>query len=344
MFGGILGNEQLKETLIRLRVNGRVPNAMLFAGPEGVGKRLFALEIAKSFVCRTSADGLACAECPACVRAGEFEFPKSDNRDDYKKVLFSNHPDVGTVVAYNRNIFVDAIRDLENEAHFRPYEGEARTFIVDDADKMNDAASNALLKTLEEPTSTSRIVLITSRPDALLPTIRSRCQTIRFSPVETEKIERFLVNERKFSADDAVLAGRLAHGRVGSALTIELERLKPRRELLLSVLRDAIENRDRVSLLLTAEKLNNADNKDDFEANLEILVSLIRDVWTLTLGGESNVINIDLISELTGLAENAKEHRLSGWIDEIELLRESLAVNVNRKVATDALFIKMAAA
>ena len=344
MFGKIIGNDRVKDVLRRHLAASRVPNALLFAGTDGVGKRRFALELAKSFLCHNSTNNEACGECPACVRSEQFEFPKADDKDAHKKVIFSNHADVGTVIPYNRNILVDAIRDLEREAYFRPYEAEARFFLIDDADKMNDAASNALLKTLEEPASTSHIILISSRPDTLLPTIRSRCQTVRFAPVETERIEKFLTGERKLAAADAKLNARVAFGSVGRALSIELEKLRPQREILLRVLQDAIENHGRVSLLQAAEKLNDAKNKDNFEENLEILLTLIRDVWTLALGGDDEkIINIDLAPQLKSLAEITETRRLSGWIDEIELLRESLAVNINRKVATDALFMQMAA-
>ncbi len=345
MFGKIIGNDSVKDVLRRHLAGDRVPNALLFAGTDGVGKRLFALELAKAFLCRNNANSEACCECQACQRAGQFEFPKADDKDAHKKIIFSNHADVGTVIAYNRNILVDAIRDLEKEAYFRPYEGNARFFIIDDADKMNDAASNALSKTLEEPALTSHIILITSRPDTLLSTIRSRCQTVRFAPVETEKIEQFLINERKLATTDAKLNARLAFGSVCRALFIEPEKLRDQREILLKVLNDAIENHDRVSLLQAAEKLNDAKNKDNFEANLEILLTLIRDVWTLSLNGGDNekIINIDLAPQLKRLSENAESRRLAGWMDEIELLRENLIVNVNRKVATDALFMQMAA-
>ena len=170
--------------LLRLVANNRVPSALLFDGPEGVGKRQFALELARSLVCLTACGHEACGECTACSRVGTFSLPTSEKGDDYDRVFLSQHPDVGLVIPYKRNLRVGAIRELEREAYFRPYEAGTRVFIVDDADKMNDAASNALLKTLEEPPSTSHIILISSRADSLLATIRSRCQTIRFGPVE----------------------------------------------------------------------------------------------------------------------------------------------------------------
>lgn len=344
MFGNIIGNDRVKEVLRRHLVANRVPNALLFAGTDGVGKRRFALELAKAFLCVNKTNVEGCGKCPACKRIEQFTFPKSDDKDAHRKVIFSNHADVGMVVAYNRNILVDAVRDLEKEAYFRPFEGAARFFVIDNADKMNDAAANALLKTLEEPASTSHIILLTSRPDTLLSTIRSRCQTVRFSPVETEKIEQFLIDQQHLPPADAKLSSRLAFGSVGRAESIDLEILRPQREMLLRVVQDAIVNGDRVSLLSVAEKLTDAKNKDNFEENLDILLTLIRDVWLLALGGDvEKLINIDLAPQLDRMAENAETPRLSGWISEIELLRESLAVNINRKIATDALFLRMAA-
>lgn len=346
MFDKIIGNDGVKEVLRHHLAGNRVPNALLFAGPDGVGKKLFALELARAFVCRSRQGSEACGECSACTRVDTFVIPESTDKtkDEFKKVFFGQHSDVGMVVAYKRFILVESIRELEREAYFRPYEANARFFLIDDADKMNANAANALLKTLEEPASSSHLVLITSRPDSLLPTIRSRCQTVRFAPVETEKIEQLLTKEQLMSSADARLTARLAFGSVGKALSIRVADLKPRREALLGVLRDAIETRDRVSLLRAAEKLNDAKNKDAFEDNIEILLTLIRDVWTLSLGGgNERIVNIDLSSQLKALAEKCEARRLAAWIDRIELLRESFAVNVNRKIATDALFVSMAA-
>ncbi|MEJ7849006.1 MAG: DNA polymerase III subunit delta' [Pyrinomonadaceae bacterium] len=344
MFSNLYGNDRVKETLKRLLRFGRVPNSLLFAGADGIGKRQFALEIAKAFVCNSPHDLEGCGECPACRRASVFNIPKSDKKDDFKQVFFSEHADVGIVVPFNKNILVDAIRDLEREAYFRPYEAKARFFIIDDADKMNDAASNALLKTLEEPASTSHIILISSRPDSLLQTIRSRCQTIRFAPVEIDKIEEVLLNTNKFSIDDAKLAAKLSGGSIQKALVMDVAKFREQRERILFVMQSLVIRRDRAALLQTAEQMNDAKNKDAYEDTLSILLSLIRDVWTISLNKtDGNIVNADIALSLHKLAEDAEPQKLSSWMAEIELLRESFAVNINRKVATDALFMQMAA-
>lgn len=343
MFKHLVGNEHVKQTLRHLISKGRVPNSLLFAGDDGIGKRQFAIELAKAFICLDPAEGEACDLCAACRRADLFSFPKPDDKDAFKRVIFSDHPDVGTVVPYNRNILVDAVRHLESEANFRPYEAPARFFIIDDADKMNDAASNALLKTLEEPSSTTHIFLITSRSDSLLPTIRSRCQTLRFAPVAGEDIERFLIEDRAFTHDEARLAARLSRGSIGRAVSINVEKFKARRDRMVAVLSNVIETNDRAALLRISEEMNDAKNKDSFEDNLDILQSLIHDVWTVRVSGEgSRLINTDLADKLTRLADESGVADIPAWLAAIDTMRENFAVNINRKIGADALFVSMA--
>lgn len=344
MFKTLIGNDLVKHTLKLLIQNGRVPNSLLFAGDEGIGKREFALELARNFLCTDDEVDGACGNCPACRRIGSFVFPGPSARgEDYDVVFFSEHPDVGTVIPFNRNLRVGAIRELEREANFRPYEGAARFFIVDDADKMNDSASNALLKILEEPPPTTYIFLITSRPESLLPTIRSRCQTLRFAPVAVDDIERYLIEERAFSPDEARLASRLSRGSIGRAVSIDISGFRIHRERMLAVLRNAIETGDRSALMRISDEMNDAKNKDNFEENLDTLESLIHDVWSLRASDDAaRVTNADLADDLKRLAAEAGSTDLTGWLSDIETIRQNLIVNINRKVATAALFARMA--
>jgi DNA polymerase-3 subunit delta' len=343
MFDKFIGNNHVKEILRRLVISKRVPHSLLFAGASGVGKKHFALELAKSFVCQNPQNGEACDVCAACRRADKFTFPKADDRDAFKRVIFSEHPDIGLIVPYNKNILVDAIRELETEANFRPYEAEARILIVDDADKMNDSASNALLKTLEEPPPSSYIFLISSRPDALLSTIRSRCQMLRFAPIEPKEIEKYLVKTKQFSTTDAALSARLSGGRLGDALDMDLEKFRAHRTAMFKVLESILIKENRAELLRIAEEMNDTKHKDDFEARLTHLQNLIHDVWTLSNKADEKIlINVDIHNDLRKLAQNADSKRLSAWLGQIEELRENLVVNLNRKIATDALFMRMA--
>lgn len=339
MFESLIGNQHVKLLMSKLLTKARFPNALLLAGPDGVGKKAFALETAKALVCPNR----GCSACTACSRVARLNIPVSDKRDDFKTVFFTDHPDVGIVVPYNRNVLVDAIRVLEAEARFRPYEAAARVFIIDDADKMNDAASNALLKTLEEPALTTFIMLVSSRPDSLLPTVRSRCQTIRFGPVAAGDIQEYLQASGKFDGPEAAVVARLSGGSVARALTLNIAKIRSARDMMLGVIENALNGRT-AAVLKTSERLNDAKNKDDFEENFDTLESLIRDIWLLSLSVDAeSLANADLLSRLRPISDTTSSATIAGWLAEIALLRDRFAVNINRKIAADALFIKMAA-
>lgn len=342
MFDKILGNDRIKENFRRIISSGRVPNAILFAGEEGVGKKLFAREVAKSFVCLDPTNGEACDKCRNCLRADKVELPKSDKKEDYERVFFTEHPDIGYIVPFKTRVLVGSIRALEQEANYRPFEADSRFFIIDEADKMNDAAANALLKTLEEPPNSSYIFLIASRPAALLPTILSRCQIVRFAPVGEKQIENFLVETKKISPDDAEIAAKLARGSMGRALETDADKFRSQRTSMLEALKNLVEKNGYLTLLQTAEKMNDAKNKDDYESFLSVLQTLIRDVWMLSIDTDATVVNSDIKNELRKLAEHADRAKLARWQEEIETLRERFAVNLNRKIAADALFMEMA--
>ena len=343
MFAKLIGNDQVKEILQRFIANERVPNSLILAGPEGVGKRQFALAIAMALVCTDRIIGEACEICPACRRVGVFAFPKPDDKDGHALVISSEHPDVGTIIPYKQFILVDAIRHLEKEANFRPFEASSRIFIIDNADRMNDAAANALLKTLEEPPATTHIFLITSRPDSMLATIRSRCQMVRFSPIETKLIERFLIDEQEFSSGDARIASAISHGSIGRAISVKIEEYKKQCERMLNTIHNALVSVDIAAILRTSEELNDAKNKDKLEQNLDLLASLTHDIWSLNLtGDESRIVNAEHAGSIVDLAANVGSVDLASWVDEIGTMRQNFNVNINRKVAVDALFVGMA--
>ncbi len=345
MFDKLIGNNSNKEIFQRLLKTNRIPHSLLLVGKDGIGKRQFALELAKSFMCQNPKDFAACDECRNCRRAEKFDFPNADaKKENFEQVFFSEHPDIGMVIPYKNSILVDAIRDLEKEANFRPYEAQARVFIIDNAEKLSttiDNAANALLKTLEEPSETTYIFLITSRPSSLLPTIPSRCQTIRFAPIESEKIENYLLENKNISSEDAKLLAKISRGSIGIALETDLEKYREQREKMFGVLESLISKRGFSNLLRTAEDLSDAKNKDFYEKNLEILQILMHDVLMLQNKTEGEIINFDLMQDLTKLSKNVNNKTLSNWLLEIENLRENLTSNLNRKIATDALFMEM---
>ena len=342
MFDQIAGNSRVKQVLKRMLDAGRLPGALLFAGEEGVGKKLFALEVARALNCRTPRGNEACGQCSACTRIAKLNYPERDDADEWNQIIWTDHPDVGLVIAPKRVLRVEQMRQIEKEANFRPFEGKARVFLIDEADKLNDASANALLKVLEEPPRTSYLILITARPAMLLPTILSRCQMIRFAPLTPDEIETQLT-KKDIDKKTARLRARAAGGSIGRALAGDMVTFTSQRKAMLKVLNALVISNNRAELLRSAEQLNEAQYKDEFEERLDVLETLIRDAWMLSLGVKpEQLVNEDLLGELQPISEGLDSSRAANWILQIEDVREQLIVNVNRKVTTDALFLAMA--
>jgi DNA polymerase III subunit delta' len=189
--------------LLRNVINRRrVPNAMLFWGPEGVGKTMAALETAKAINCKQKT-GDACDECLSCQR-----------------IAHGNHPDVMVVVPKRntRVIPIDAIKDVCEFAALYPQEASQRVFIIEDADRMNESAQNHFLKTLEEPPGRSLFILVSAHPRELLPTIRSRCLSVRFRALRVETVAGRLKQERGLPDALATAIAALSQGQMNRAL------------------------------------------------------------------------------------------------------------------------------
>jgi len=209
-------------TLERALAAGRVHHAYLFEGPPGVGKERAAFGLAQALVCEAPQNGRACGACSACQRA----LPREGERRPV-------HPDVvvierglyepsqiGRRTPETQDISIDQVRTLVlARAAFSAHEGRAKVFIVRRAEEMNQSAANALLKTLEEPGRGTHFVLMTSQPEALLPTIRSRTQRVRFAPLPAAIVER-LLSERGVDAARAAEIARLAAGSMETALAL----------------------------------------------------------------------------------------------------------------------------
>jgi DNA polymerase III subunit delta' len=343
MFAELTGNERVKAALKRMLVTDRLPGALLFTGEEGIGKKLFALEVARALNCRTPKDNEGCGVCSSCTRIARLNYPQREDAEEWTQIIWTDHPDVGLVVAPKRVLRVEQMRQIEKEANFRPFEGKARVFLIDEADKLNDASANALLKVLEEPPRTSHLILITARPAMLLPTILSRCQMIRFSPLTPAEIEAHLTKNKLVENKTARLRARAAGGSIGRALSGDLVTFTSQRKAMLKVLNALVVSEDRAQLLRSAEQLNEAQYRDEFEERLDVFETLIRDAWMLSLGVEpSQLVNEDLTPELQEISKKLDSSRAADWILQIEDMREQLIVNINRKVTTDALFLVMA--
>lgn len=212
----IVGNVLIKERLLRAVSSAQLSNTLLFSGSESVGKKLFALAIAEKLM-----------------------YPNGISPANKKKMTDSNHADLHMFSPDGKSGMhsISAMRDLIEQVSFPPYEAAAKVFIIDDAERMLPTSSNALLKTLEEPTLDSYIFLITSRMEEILPTIISRCSKWMFNAVTDAEIEFFLHERMNIKPTEASYLASLSHGSVGRSIELAThEHTDKKRDLIINLL------------------------------------------------------------------------------------------------------------
>ena len=306
----LVGQGDKMEHLMRSVQAGRIVHALLFTGPRGSGKKTAVNLFAQAIFC-TGADR-PCGTCPAC-----------------KRVQAGVHPDLHRVVPEKNAIRVDAIRELIDALSMRPYEGGYHVAIIEQADRMNPSAQNALLKTLESPVGDVMFFLISDTPGALLPTVVSRCQEIRMRPLNVEDCARALVS-RGIPGTRAKMLSGLAQGSVGRALELnedgEFFSLRDRTLSALGKLRDA------ASVAGAAAEIS--DLKGGEETVLEILELWARDLMAIQNGAEP-------FSEAD--AEKLRADKLSGarLLKAVMLARQRLSANVTWTSVLESMFFSL---
>ena len=320
-YAGILGHERQKAILKRAQSSGRLAHAYLFEGPEGVGKRLVALALARSLFCVTKN---GCGECPAC-----------------RKVDHQNHPDLHIVEAEGNTIKIEQIRALQKELSFRPLEGERKICVIEAAEKMNASSGNALLKTLEEPSGHALLILLTSRPDAVLPTIRSRCQRLPFSRLPTATIRRALAEADAGNEAHAHILATLSDGSFHKALGRDRDLYLERRKTILKAV-TALSHGSYLPLFDLAAEL--AEEKERLSEILDILRAFYRDLLLCQHGWpEDDLVNRDLIEKVRRIAAQESPQTLLRKIEAINSAYFFLERNVNGQLIFDVLLMRLTA-
>jgi DNA polymerase-3 subunit delta' len=274
-FRDVIGHRKLVALVAQSIQRGTLPPSLLLTGPDGVGKRLVAVAAAQALNCPAfrsdpAAHPDACGTCPSCTR-----------------IARGVHPDVLILEpGDNGSIKIDQVRDAVDRAGYRPFEGRRRVVIVDDADALVPAAQNALLKTLEEPPSASVFMLITARPDVLLPTVRSRCPQLRFRPLDADDVAAALMARGRKETEARAIAA-IADGSVGHALGAQAADLVEARDVAVRVL-GAAAGPDRRRRLDSAKDLlaktggTAAGDREQLAVHLRAMASLVRDAELLS--------------------------------------------------------------
>jgi DNA polymerase-3 subunit delta' len=315
-----------------------VHHAYLFDGPDGVGKELAAFGLAQALVCeqRTSLDGGeqgasdACGACRACGRATPRPGAATALHPDVvvlERGLYDPST-IGRRSPETQDISIDQVRTLVlARAAYPPHEGRAKVFIVRRAEELSVSAANALLKTLEEPGARTHFVLLSSTADALLPTIRSRTQRVRFAALPDDVVAALLV-ERGVDGARAAEVGRLAGGSVGAALALSDPEAGARRDDFVLRAMAALDARDAGGALELAEEAKKLE-KPGLIVHLEALATAlgVRARAAASLGGARGSADVDVARYSLALAA----------VRDIE-------ANASAQLAVEAMLLKMRAA
>ncbi len=323
-FRDLTGHAQVLELLSRAAVRGTLPPSLIFDGPEGVGKRKAALALAQLLNCTaaaTTSSGDSCGECPSCKRIA---------RGVHADVVLLEPGDTGAIK-------VDQVRDVVERTAYRPFEGRRRVVIVDQADEMLVEAQNALLKTLEEPPSASIFVLVTSRPDVLLPTVRSRCPRLRFGRLAPADVAQVLMVAHGYGAEAAHAAASMSDGSIGRALDGASEAFVEARSAAARMLEGVASSNDPRRRLDSAKALiGNGSDRDDLARTLRALSSMLRDLGILLSRADGRwLANADLAPLLERLQRSFDGERTLRAFAAVDRALSALDRNASPKIVAD---------
>jgi DNA polymerase-3 subunit delta' len=356
-FNAFLGNERIVAALRRMLGCDRVPSAMLFTGPRGVGRYTLALMFAQAANCERLKDDF-CGECSPCRSIGRLAdlaplvdqglAARGENPDtatvERVPLILETHPDVWALVpdpvrrdrpAARPVIRMGQLRAAQRAAYFAPV-ARRRLFILDGAETMRWDYADIFLKVLEEPPGTATFILLAPRPDDLLPTIRSRTIAFRFAPLPAPMVEKFLEKRTSLAPPERRLAAQLADGRPGAALRLDLAESARLRSEVVRLLEMAAEGKSWREILASSEHLAKLET-EKFENILELFYSVCTDLLEYSCGFEGSIRrNPDLQDRLEGLGRKVTPLWVRGVMDSLDRLWAGLRRNTNRQLGLDA--------
>ena len=327
-FDDIIGQDTIISHLKSAISEGKPSHAYIFCGDEGCGKRLLADRFSAGLLCEGEGDR-PCGACIPCMQTGS-----------------GNHPDIVYVTHEKKNITVGDIRtQVVSDVSIKPYSGRFKIYIIEDADKMNEEAQNALLKTLEEPPEYAVILLLAQNTGAFLQTILSRCVLLRFVPLSSEQIMKYLNTNYQIVDYLGKLCAAFSNGSIGKAVKYaRSEEFSKAREQVLRLVKN-IESMSLADISARLNELNPSKNTEStfsFDDYLNLLGIWYHDVLIFKATRDINkVVFQDEIRELGKQATNLSYDRVSGIIDAIDRTRQRLNANVYFDVAVELLLIKI---
>jgi len=355
-FDSFLGNSEAKGLVQSMVTGRRTSGAILFTGPEGVGKKTLAVMLAKAMNCERQ-DGDFCGKCRHCLKAEEMLAATREDtdrrrliKDAQKRVEGLVYFDLQLIEPFTRYILIEQVRQVRNVAYTRPFQLPQRAFIVDQAQAVHWQAIDLLLKMLEEPPESTGFILVCPNGYELRPTIRSRCRRVQFLPVEDAVIAEILEGQGKLKGAQQELAVRVAGGSVAAARTLDLAEFERRRRPWLDFL-NGIAGPPRTGgsgaagkesrsfnwpLIFDSAKML-TENREDFQEQLHIGYTLLRDIMqTLESPDGPQVVNLDLQPQLKSWAASlglSGIEKLKRGLDEAYRLQTR---NVNQQLGLEA--------
>lgn len=335
-----LGHQAVREALIAAHANGTVHHAYLFAGARGVGKHHLARAFIAMVNCTgdapTDAEGRrvdACGTCRSCRRLLPKDLSAPNTHPDLLPLLLEEG---------SRALKIEAIREVRRVVPFPPIEAAVRFVLIDPAEALTPPAANALLKVLEEPPSRTRFIVISSQPDALLTTIRSRCQRVNFGPLQDAEVAHALVERFEVDAPTAKAVAAMAEGSIGTAMTLLDDPVMQERESILKALVDLPPGAVAPAFELAGEL---AEHKATLRTLFDLLRRIFRDALLLRVGTEVPLSMPQLREGVTEpfahrYGEEALMLRLE-LIDEVERGIEKR--NLNLKISLERLVLALTA-